>query len=237
MIRKTRHTTIPACSRIFFRLSCKRGAKAKRRQPQAGEHRHQHDQREFCDQGQPARYPEHHRASPGSRFQIISQHDKKKKEGECGGKIGMYDPPVSEHGRLQRVERDGQHTGARPEEIACVGENNDAETKRDDDHHCSGPKAYRLKLFFVALPEAVVVAERQLYEPALHLCFCRRRLVRLNKKKRQRGPHLNQRRVFVVQFKIARDQMVVPGRNVNDFVGGDGFARNNCKQLEAHYRE
>ena len=154
------------------------------REREAGKHRQQHDQREFCDQGQPGRHPEHQRASQRPRFQIISQHDEKEKEGECGGKICMYDAPVCEHGRLQRVERHGQHARARPEELARVAENEGAKTKREDDHYRSRPEAYRLKLLFVILPEALVVAPRQLIEGPLHLGFCRWRLVWLNKKKR-----------------------------------------------------
>ena len=130
-------------------------------QRQACKHRQQDDHRKLCQQRQTARQSEQQNISRRPGLQINPEHEKKEQKGERGSQIGMDDAPVGQHRRLQREQSDGNHTGARSEKCAGTGEDKDAESNREDDHHRPGPEQDALELGLIVLPEAVFVTPCQ----------------------------------------------------------------------------
>ena len=59
----------------------------------------------------------------------------------------------------------------------------------------------------------------------------------MNEQQRQGCPHLDERRMLVVELKITGDQMIVARRDVNDLVVGDALARDGREHVHRHDKQ
>src|SRR5216684_3306602 len=94
-------------------------------------------------------------------------------------------------------------SNARSKQITRVNKNENAKPERDRNHHRAGPEENCFKVFSIARPELAHVLPGFFRE--ISGCFFRCRFIWLNEEKRQRGPHLYQWWVLVVELELSRN--------------------------------
>jgi hypothetical protein len=144
---------------------------------------------------------------------------------------------VREHGRLKAVERDGEDGGARAEQLAREGEDEDAEPQGERDHGHARPERDGPEGSAVVLPEALLIDPLLARRVRRESRLLGPHLARLDEEQRQRRQKLRERRVLVDQLVVARDEVVVCRRNHHDLIHGDALARDDRQQVQRHQRE
>ena len=198
----------------------------------SAEHRQQHQQGELGQQRKPGDEAERGRAPPGRLRPVGVRRDDEAQIGERGRHVGVHYAAMGEHRRLERIERDGERRCARPEQVARIGEDEHAERYRQRDHPHPRPQGEGAEARRIGVPEARVKAPDALEDVGFAALRGRGRC-RPHHDERQRPPHLGERRMLVVELKLA-EQVIVARRDEDDLVVGDGLLGDGHRQIDRH---